>query len=309
MKQRFKRIEAGRQPVCHRVLLALLWVAGGSGMLSRPAQAVPGCNTAEENAAWPYTCYQQDGANTLQWMPLLVTQDGVTVLKAITNTGDAANASGDYNTSGYRLPYVQELALLLGFDESNTEYNAFAAVPYMHAWFNLPTGSAPDPDPRRLLSATNNGSKQRLMMSLADGTVTPVEMLAGDVIPDDAQTTIAILVRNFPAQFRIALVDDTSQCLTAAGTAVTMAECTSKDKQLWRYHIASGCLHSAAEQEHANKCLGLTGSTVVNLTGEGGVYFDGQYIKLGLSYLRVVGSNVNWKGDPNEATSFTLLPP
>src|SRR5690606_21694401 len=140
MKQRFKRIEAGRQSACHRVLLALLWVIGGSVMLPAPAQTVPACSSAAvAGAAWPDTCYQQDGANTLQWMPLLATQDGVTtpVLKAITNTDDAANASGDYNTTGYRLPYVQELALLLGFDKNNTEYKAFATVPYMHAWFNL----------------------------------------------------------------------------------------------------------------------------------------------------------------------------
>src|SRR5690606_29605146 len=121
MKQRFKRIEAGRQSACHRVLLALLWVIGGSVMLPAPAQTVPACSSpAVANAAWPDTCYQQDGANTLQWMPLLATQVGVDapVLKAITNAGDAANTSDSdlYKTNGYRLPYVQELALLLGFD-------------------------------------------------------------------------------------------------------------------------------------------------------------------------------------------------
>src|SRR5690606_39494094 len=93
MKQRFKRIEAGRQSACHRVLLALLWVIGGSVMLPAPAQTVPACSSAAlANAAWPDTCYQQDGANTLHRMPLLATQDGVSTpgLKDIT-TYDAAS--------------------------------------------------------------------------------------------------------------------------------------------------------------------------------------------------------------------------
>jgi len=304
MKQPTSRIMWKLQSASCGVLLALLWGVGGSVMLPVPAQAVPACSSpAVANAAWPDTCYQQDGANTLQWMPLLAAQGDEPVLKAITNIGAAANASGDYNTTGYRLPYVQELALLLGFDENNTEYNAFANVPYMHAWFNLPTGSAPDPDPRRLLSAANNSDDKRLMMSLADGTV------SAESSPYGADTR-AILVRNFPAQFRIARVNDPNQCLTAAGEAVTMEDCSSKNAQLWRYNIASGCLYSATEQDNANKCLGFDNvSTAVNLTGEGGVYFIGQHIRLGPSYLRVSGSDVTWVNNQNTATPFTLRAP
>src|SRR5690606_11862806 len=141
-------------------------------------------------------------------------------LKAITNIGDVANTDVNdvYNTSGYRLPYVQELALLLGFNENNTEYNAFATVPYMHAWFDLSDTGA-NPVARRLLSATNNGSKQRLMMSLADGTVTPVVISTEGDIPGDEPTTVAIMVRNYPAQFRIA-VNNSSQCVTVVDDKV-----------------------------------------------------------------------------------------
>ena len=105
MKQPTSQTMWKLQSASRGVLLALLCGVGGSVMLPVPAQAVPACSSpAVANAAWPDTCYQQDGANTLQWMPLLATQDGVTtpVLKAITNIGAAANASGDYNTNGYR---------------------------------------------------------------------------------------------------------------------------------------------------------------------------------------------------------------
>lgn len=301
MKQRFNRIEAGRQSACHRVVLALLWVIGGSVMLPVPAQAVPDCNTAEENADWRYTCYQQDGANTLQWMPLLATQDGDTtpVLKAISNIGAAANASGDYNTNGYRLPYVQELALLLGFDESNTPYNAFAAVPYMHAWFNLPTGLTPDPDARRLLSATNNSDGKRLMMSLADGTVSAESSPYGT-------DTQAILVRNFPAQFRIG---SSGNCLTANNDkTVSSVLCSGENEQLWRYNIASGCLHPATKAGGKGNCLGGTNADV-NLTSDGKLFFVGQRITFNDSYLRVDDSVVTWVNNLNDATPFTLLPP
>src|SRR5690606_16827567 len=134
-------------------------------------------------------------------------------------------------TTGYRLPYVQELALLLGFDKNNTEYKAFATVPYMHAWFNLTgTGSASSTDHRRLLSATNNGSKQRLMMSLADGTVTPVVISTEGDIPGDEPASIAILVRNFPAQFRIG---SSGNCLTANNDkTVSSVLCSGENEQL-----------------------------------------------------------------------------
>src|SRR5690606_17790896 len=138
MKQRTSRI----MWKLHGVLRTLLWVVGGSVILPVPVQAVPACSSpAVAGAAWPRACYQQDGANTLQWMPLLAAQGDEPVLKAITNTDDAANNddSDVYNTSGYRLPYVQELALLLGFDTQGNfaKHRAFATVPYMHAWFDL----------------------------------------------------------------------------------------------------------------------------------------------------------------------------
>src|SRR5690606_13734277 len=135
------------------------------------------------------------------------------------------------------------------------------------------------------------------MMSLADGTVTPVEMLAGDVIPDDAQTTIAILVRNFPAQFRIG---SSGNCLTANNDkTVSSVLCSGGNEQLWRYNIASGCLHPATKAGGNGNCLGGTGNAI--LTDGRGAYFDGQRITFDDRYLRVVGSNVSWKGDPSEA--------
>ena len=305
MKQRTSRI----MWKLHGVLRTLLWVVGGSVMLPVPVQAVPACSSAAvAGAAWPRACYQQDGANTLQWMPLLAAQGDEPVLKAITNAGDAANNNDSdvYNTNGYRLPNVQELALLLGFDENNTEYNAFATVPYMHAWFNLPDTGV-NPVARRLLSATNNRNENRLMMSLANGAVTPVVISTAGDIPGDEPTTVAILVRNFPAQFRIG---SSGNCLKANNDkTISSVLCSGANDQLWRYHIASGCLHSAAEQDNADKCLGQTAFGNVKLTGVGDVFFVGQHIKLGSRYLSEDAGAVTWESNQNAATSFTLLPP
>src|SRR5690606_15676728 len=126
----------------------------------------------------------------------------------------------------------------------------------------------------------------------------------GDILGDEP-ATVAILVRNFPAQFRIG---SSGNCLTANNDkTVSSVLCSGGDEQLWRYNIASGCLHPATKAGGNGNCLGGAGDAI--LTDGRGAYFDGQRITFDDRYLREDGSNVRWASNQNAATLFTLLPP